>query len=138
MGGTLTRDQKDDFCINQMSILYQFNSPYWHSWMDVILFISGLINMAIAFQVIYHKHLRSHPAPLIAALCISESCFLFMGVSRYFVCSQGGHFEGMAAATIFFDTSEESQLRVMKIVSQFFTFISTFAFNFTTVIDIAL
>ena len=83
MGGSLTAEEKEPYC-HQMTILYQFNSPYWNVWLDVILFISGFIAMLIAFQITRYKHLRSHPAPLIAALCYSESLFYFMGVSRYF------------------------------------------------------
>ena len=117
-----------------------FKSKYWNPSLDVILGISSVISMCIAFEIIYHKHLRSNPAPTIAALCISESVFWGMGASRYLYCGPNGgaNFEGFAAATIFFDTSEESQIKVMMLTAKTFTFLSFFSYNFSTIIGIVL
>ena len=66
-----------------------------------------------------------------------------MGPSRICICGDGElgkgvNFEGLAAATIFFDTSEESQLKAMQVMTSTFTFISFFTYNFSMIIDIAL
>ena len=88
----------------------------------------------------YHRHLRSHPAPLIAALCLSDAMFQFMGVSRFLYCGGGrvGHLEGLTALTLLFDATEASQLRAMHLIMQCFTFWSFFAYSFSTVVDISL
>lgn len=106
MGGTLSSQTKAEYC-NNMTILYLFESQYWSPTLDIVMAISATIFLAIAFQIIRHKHLQSHPAPLIAALTLFESFFGYMGVSRYFVC-KGGNSEALLAATLFFDSSEAS------------------------------
>ena len=91
-----------------MTVMYMFESPYWHTYLDYILAISATVFLAIAYQIIRHKHLQSHPAPLIAALALSEAFFGYMGVSRMLICSDNGHAEGLLAMTLFFNNSEES------------------------------
>ena len=136
MGGTLTTAQKAEYC-DEMVFLYLFDSEYWGHPMDVVLLIAALIECIIACHIIRHKHLRSHPAPFIAALCLSDSFFGFLGVSRYLVCHMGNA-EGLVALTVYFDMSEESQLRAMKLIVNSYTFFMFFCYNFSSVIDIAL
>lgn len=61
-----------------------------------------------------------------------------MGMSHYLYCDKTGNIEGMAAATIFYDISEESQKRAMDLMGQWFVFLSFGAYNFLTVMDISL
>ena len=107
MGGTLSEEIKAPYCCSQHTILYMFDSKFWNPSLDVIMAVSALIMLFIGLQITRHEHLKSHPAPLIAALCFSESWFCFLGISRYFIC-EGGHAEGLAAATMFWSTSYES------------------------------
>ena len=104
MGSKLTKEQKSSFC-GEMSDLLIFGSPYWNTFLDYGMVIAGFVTLAISVQILTHKHLRSHPAPVIDILCLFESFFLFMGFSRNFVC-HGGDYEGIVAATILWDTSE--------------------------------
>jgi len=60
-----------------------------------------------------------------------------MGASRYLVC-HGGNAEGMVAATLFWDTSEESQLKAMHCISNFFVTAMWTAFSLNTFVDITL
>ena len=136
MGGTLTSEQKEPYC-NEMVFLYLFDSEYWSHTMDIILLFAALVECIIACHIIRHKHLRSHPAPFIAALCLSDSFFGFLGVSRYLVCHLGNA-EGLVALTIYFDKSEESQMKAMRLIVNSYTFFMFFAYNFSSVIDIAL
>ena len=48
MGGTLTQEQKGDFC-HDMTILYMFDSPYWHFYLDIFLAVSATIWLATAY-----------------------------------------------------------------------------------------
>ena len=61
-----------------------------------------------------------------------------MGVSRHLYCDKTGNIEGMAAATIFYDISEESQLRAVNLMGKWFVFLSFSAYNFLTIMDISL
>ena len=92
--------------------------------------------MAIAFQIINHKHLQSNPAPIIAAHSFASCYYGFMGVSRKFICN--GNLEGIAAATMYYDMSESSQLKVMYNIQQLFTFMCFFIDNFITDTNIFL
>ena len=85
-----------------------FDSPFWHPSLDIFLACSATIFAAIAYQIFYHKHLQSNPAPLIAALSLSNAFFGYMGVSRNLVCGKNFNVEGLLAMTLFFDNSEES------------------------------
>ena len=60
-----------------------------------------------------------------------------MGVSRYFVC-KGGNVEGLAAVTMFWNASEESQIKALKLITNCYTFSMFFAYAFTSAIEIAL
>ena len=106
MGGTLSDAQKEVYCW-RTQILFVFESEYWNPTLDVVLLMSSILSCFIGLQIVRHKHLQSSPAPLLAALSFSDSCFTFLGFSRYFVC-EGGHIERMVAATVLWDTSEES------------------------------
>ena len=109
MGTALTLDQKADYCAcHRMTILYMFDSPYWNESLNIVLTFSGLVFLAIFLQIIFNKQLQSHPAPLIAALCLSESFFCFMGMSRTLICSEYGNAEWLLAKTLYFDTSIDS------------------------------
>ena len=106
MGGTLTTAQKEPFC-SMMTDYYTFGSDYWIPSFDVVLIIAGTVFLFISYSVYHYEHLRSHPAPMIAALTAAEGFFCYMGASRYLVCG-GGSIEGLAAVTIFWDSSVES------------------------------
>ena len=56
MGGTLTQTQKEPYC-HIMTTLYIYDSPYWHPSLDLLNVISSTVFLAIAFQIIRHKHL---------------------------------------------------------------------------------
>ena len=136
MGGTLSEEQKAPYC-KLMIELFWFESDYWYTAMDIVMAFSATLWLFLGLQIFYHKHLQTHPAPIIAALCFSEAFFAYMDVSRYWVCD-GGNAEGLIAATIYWDTSEESQLKAMNVLSQFFTTAMWSAFCFNTLLDITL
>jgi hypothetical protein len=50
----------------------------------------------------------------------------------------GGNFEGVFAATIYFDMSEASQLRAMNVITRSYTFGMYFCYTFVSMIDIFL
>ena len=56
MGGTLSEQTKAEYCDN-MTILYLFDSEYWNSSLDIVMFVSGCIFLLIACQIIRHKEL---------------------------------------------------------------------------------
>ena len=60
-----------------------------------------------------------------------------MGASRYLVCN-GGNMEGLVAATMFWDTSQESQLKAMSAISAFYPTAMWFFYNINTFVDITL
>ena len=119
MGGAITQEMRSHYCDNQKNILYQYNSEYWSEYIDIVITISGFITMTCALMITRHKHLQKSPAPLIAALCYCESYASFMGVSRTLYCNDNVYlgWERMSAATIFFDTSDASQYRVMDLMA---------------------
>lgn len=61
-----------------------------------------------------------------------------MGVSRYLICSEIGHAEGLLAATLFFDVSEESQLKALKLMTRSYIVCMFTMINFAGMIDIFL
>ena len=136
MGGTLTTEDKEEFC-TQMTGLYLFCSCMWTPYLDVILVISAIVSGLVAFQVFYHKHLQSNPAPIIAAICLSESYFGFTAASRHLVCG-GFNAEGLVAMTLYWDNSHESQLKAMRVIANTYTFLMYFSYNFTAMIELFL
>ena len=136
MGGTLSEEQKAPYC-QRMVQLFWFESTYWTTTLDIIMAFAATLWLFLFFQILKRKHLQTHPAPIIAALCLSESFFAYMNVSRYLVC-KGGHAEGIIATTIFWDSSEQSQLRAMNAVSSFYTTAMWSAFCMNTLLDITL
>ena len=56
MGGTLSMEQKKDFC-DPMQDLYPFGSPYWSTTLDCISLFSAIISFTVAMKITLNKHL---------------------------------------------------------------------------------
>jgi hypothetical protein len=83
--------------------------------------VSSLVIFFIAYTIFYNPNLRQHPADLIGYIFTILAILCYMSFSRAIICPGNG--EVIFAATVYFDTSKESQLKAMKILTNSYLFI---------------
>jgi len=80
--------------------------------------------------------LDQHPAPIIGYISLINAFFCYMSLSRYFICY--GNAEVAFAATVYFDTSPEAQLKAFNTMSSSYLVLLVYFANATTILEVCL
>ena len=105
-------------------------------WLPIFTTLQTISSLALFFVVytIYgDKSLRKHPATIIGVICGVNAVYCFMSLSNCLICP--GNAEVLFAATVYFDTSEESLLRAMNTLTYSYLSFLIFFFNAMSILE---
>lgn len=89
-----------------------YSGEVWGRGLDLLLGLSALLELLVAYSIFYNDKLATHPAYLVGLIALTEGFYSYLGLTRWLLCNVlEGENEGwpsyLFATTVFWDAEEK-------------------------------
>lgn len=128
---TIVPAYKQEICESRKG--FDLFNQIWSPWFDILLLISGVATLLVTITIFYNKNLRQHPADVVGMIAFLFSYECFGGLSFRFICPFNGQW--LFAYTVYYDTSEASQIKAFNVLYYAFSFTIVLVINAPAILE---